>query len=256
MKANELDLLLILSTVIILLMVLLMALVYFIYVGKKASLILSQQKKEAGFQQELALAQIEMQELTLSYIGQELHDDIGQKLSVAKMMNNQVIPKTEGKLQDSLKEINDLLGESIQDIRNMSKTFITETIEHFGLVDSLEVEVKRIAKLNLINIELKTNKDDIDINPKVGLIIFRITQESINNALKHSKARNLIIEVEDFPEFLSLSVTDNGIGIKDQAPRNSGLNNMKKRARLINADLTVKTEPQKGTRVLLTYPKK
>ena len=247
--------LLIMSSIVILLLILMMVLIYLFYVGKKTQLLVSQKEKEAQFEQELALAQIEMREMTLTYVGQELHDDIGQKLSVAKMMNNQIISKTEGETKDNLKEINDLLGESIQDIRNMSKTFISEQIEHFGLIDSLELEVKRISKLNLIETEFSTNKNDIDINPKDGLIIFRIIQESINNALKHSKAKKLVITVDDEPNILLVNVADNGVGIGENAVKSSGLANMKKRATMIKADLNINSEKNVGTSLQLIYPK-
>ena len=75
----------------ILSVVLMMVLIYVFYVRKKGELLLSQKEKDIKFQQELTLAQIEMREVTLNYIGQELHDDIGQKLSVAKLMINQLI---------------------------------------------------------------------------------------------------------------------------------------------------------------------
>ena len=75
----------------ILSVVLMMVLIYVFYVRKKGELLLSQKEKDIKFQQELTLAQIEMREVTLNYIGQELHDDIGQKLSVAKLMVNQLI---------------------------------------------------------------------------------------------------------------------------------------------------------------------
>ncbi len=247
--------LLIMSSIVILLLILMMVLIYLFYVGKKTQLLVSQKEKEAQFEQELALAQIEMREMTLTYVGQELHDDIGQKLSVAKMMNNQMISKTEGETKDNLKEINDLLGESIQDIRNMSKTFISEQIEHFGLIDSLELEVKRISKLNLIETEFSTNKNDIDINPKDGLIIFRIIQESINSALKHSKAKKLVITVSDEPNILLVNVADNGVGISENAVKSSGLANMKKRATMIKADLNINSEKNVGTSLQLIYPK-
>lgn len=111
------------SSIVILLLVLMMVLIYFFYIGKKTKLLVKQKEQETQFEQELAKAQIEMREMTLTYVGQELHDDIGQQLSVAKMMNNQLVSKSNGDLKENLNEISALLGESIQDIRNMSKTY-------------------------------------------------------------------------------------------------------------------------------------
>ncbi|MGZ5192940.1 MAG: sensor histidine kinase [Kaistella sp.] len=255
MKANEVDILIIISTIIILFVVLMMVLIYMFYVRKKGELLLSQKEKDIRFQQELTLAQIEMREVTLTYIGQELHDDIGQKLSVSKLMLNQIISQSTESVKTNLNEINELLGETIQDIRNMSKTFITDQVEHFGLIDSLEIEMNRISRLKLIDIELRSNKHDIDINPKDGVIIFRIIQESVNNTLKHSQAKNLNIEVEDGPKTLKIIIKDNGVGIINDSGHGSGLNNMKKRALMMNAQLEITSQKNIGTVLKLIYPK-
>ncbi|MGZ5273048.1 MAG: sensor histidine kinase [Kaistella sp.] len=255
MKANEVDILIIISTIIILFVVLMMVLIYMFYVRKKGELLLSQKEKDIRFQQELTLAQIEMREVTLTYIGQELHDDIGQKLSVSKLMLNQIISQSTESVKTNLNEINELLGETIQDIRNMSKTFITDQVEHFGLIDSLEIEMNRISRLKLIDIELRSNKHDIDINPKDGVIIFRIIQESVNNTLKHSQAKNLNIEVEDGPKTLKIIIKDNGVGINNDSGQGSGLSNMKKRALMMNAQLEITSQKNIGTVLKLIYPK-
>ena len=255
MKANEVDILIIISTIIILFVVLMMVLIYMFYVRKKGVLLLSQKEKDIRFQQELTLAQIEMREVTLTYIGQELHDDIGQKLSVSKLMLNQLISQCNDNVKSNLDEINELLGETIQDIRNIFKTFITDKVEHFGLIDSLEIEMNRISRLKLIDIEFTSNKHDIDINPKDGVIIFRIIQESVNNTLKHSRAKNLKLRVEDRPESLIVTIKDDGVGIDGEHEQGSGLNNMRKRAIMMNADLHITSQKNIGTVLKLIYPK-
>ena len=240
----------------ILSVVLMMVLIYVFYIRKKGELLLSQKENDMKFQQELTLAQIEMREVTLNYIGQELHDDIGQKLSVAKLMVNHLFSQCDEMAKGSLSEINELLGETIQDIRNMSKTFITDQVEHFGLIDTLEIEMNRIARLKLIDIEFHSNKHDIEINPKDGVIIFRIIQESVNNTLKHSKAKNLKIQVEDSPKTLKITIQDNGVGFGGGRKDGSGLNNMKKRALMMDANLEITSHPDIGTALKLIYPKK
>lgn len=258
MKPTELDMLIVILTLIILTVILMMAMIYVFYVKKKSQLILSRKEKDIRFQQELSLAQIEMREITLNYIGQELHDDIGQKLSVARLMNNQAIQQTKEyvHVNENLKEINELLGESIQDIRNMSKTFITDQVEHFGLIDTLELEVRRIAKLKLIDVDFQFNIHDIDINPKDGLIIFRILQESINNVLKHARAERINIIVQDTPAILKVKISDNGVGINNEKKRGSGLNSMRKRALMIGADLQIDSTKDIGTELKLIYTKR
>ena len=144
MKTNEVDILIIFSTIIILFVVLMMVAIYGVFVKKKSQLLLSQQRKDATFEYELAKSQVEIQEQTLNYIGQELHDDLGQKLSVARLMTNKISLSEDHDRLEIADEINLLLGDCIQDIRNLSKVFITKQVKQFGFIESLEREIFRI----------------------------------------------------------------------------------------------------------------
>jgi len=125
---TEIDFVLGISTFIIMIVILVIVMVYGVFIKKKSELLLSQQKKEARFEQELATSQVEIKEQTLNYIGQELHDDLGQKLSVARLMTNKINTAEDGEREDIVQEINMLLGECIQDIRNLSKVFISTQV--------------------------------------------------------------------------------------------------------------------------------
>ena len=246
----------IIFTVTLLIIVLTMIFVYVIFIRKKTSLLIEQKERDMHFEKELATSQVEMKEQTLNYIGQELHDDLGQKLSVVRLRHNQLITKLSNVEKEELIELNELLGECIQDIRNLSKTLITEQIIHFGLVESIEREIQRIQKLKLLKIELKTEKHDIDITPKHGLILFIIIQESINNILKHSRAKNVLVEVEDDQERLKITISDNGKGFNTNIIGDgSGLKNMALRAKLIQAEFSIQSKLEEGTKTSITYLK-
>ena len=146
MNFSDTDLLIIVTTFVILTVVLMMVSLYGIFIKKKSALLLDQQRQTALFDQELAIAQVEIKEQTLNYIGQELHDDLGQKLSVARLMTNKISSPSSEDQNEIAREINSLLGECIQDIRNLSKVFITKQVEYFGFVESLEREVFRIKR--------------------------------------------------------------------------------------------------------------
>lgn len=248
--------LVIIFTVTLLIIVLTMIFVYVIFIRKKTTLLIEQKEKDLHFEKELATSQVEMKEQTLNYIGQELHDDLGQKLSVVRLRQNQLVTKLKDTEKEELIELNELLGECIQDIRNLSKTLITEQIIHFGLVESIEREILRIQKLKLLTIEFVTSKHDIDITPKHGLILFRIIQESINNILKHSRAKNVSIQLEDDHERLQITISDNGKGFNTNSMNDgSGLKNMELRAKLIHAEFSIQSKLEEGTKTSITYHK-
>lgn len=252
----EEDRFVIIFTFTLLIIVLTMIFVYVIFIRKKTTLMIEQKEKNMRFEKELATSQVEMKEQTLNYIGQELHDDLGQKLSVVRLRQNQLLNKLTNSEKEELNELNELLGECIQDVRNLSKTLITEQIIHFGLVESIEREIQRIKKLRLLKIEFITQKHDIDITPKHGLILFRIIQESINNILKHSRAKNVSIELEDDHERLKIIISDNGKGFNTDIIRDgSGLKNMTLRAKLIQANFSIQSKLEEGTKTSIIYHK-
>lgn len=256
MNFSDTDLLIIVTTFIILTVVLMMVAIYGIFIKKKSALLLEQQRQVATYEQELAIAQVEIKEQTLNYVGQELHDDLGQKLSVARLMTNKIILSSEEDKEDIAGEINVLLGECIQDIRNLSKIFITKQVEHFGFVDSLEREIFRIKRLNLLEVDYAINNHDLEIKSDHALILFRIVQECITNVIKHSKSKKIQLKVVESPNNIKIFVNDNGVGfLKNSQNDGSGLQNMKSRAEIINADFQINSVLNVGTKIKIKYKK-
>lgn len=253
---SEIEIIYLFTTGLVIALILIMVVIYIFYYYKKSELLFDKQKKEAQFQQELTNAIIEMKETTLSYIGQELHDDLGQKMSVAKLMINHGLEDENGNQKEILTEINEIIGESIRDIRSLSKSFITEQIENLGLIRSIQKEVSRIDRLQLMQISFEHNAEATNIDAKDGLILFRIIQESINNALKHSRAKNMKISLQDEPNSVEIILIDDGIGFeKDANKKGSGLISMQKRANLIHTDFHLKSTTGKGTEIRINYKK-
>lgn len=233
-----------------------MVLIYVIFIKKKSEILLSQQKKEAYFEHELAVSEVEIKEQTLNHIGQELHDDLGQKLAVARLMTSKLISSNETGESSIAKEINILIGECIQDIRNLSKVFISTQVQHFGFIESLEREIFRIERLELMEVDYKINNHDLQINPEHGLILFRIIQECINNVIKHSKSSKISVDVNDYLDFTKISIIDYGIGFNlNGLDCGSGLNNIKNRAQIINADFLIQSTTNSGTQISIIYKK-
>lgn len=256
MDFSDFNLIYIFTTLLVLTIIMILVIVYIFFYRKKSELLFERQFKETQFQQELTIAIIEMREVTLSYIGQELHDDLGQKMSVAKLMVNQCLENAEGSQKEILLEINEIIGESIRDIRNLSKSFISEQIENIGLIESIKKEVSRIDRLNLMQIIFQNDSEKIDVNPKDCLILFRIIQECINNVLKHSRAKNLTISLKDKKKSVEIILKDDGIGFENHDSKNgSGLISMQKRANLINTDFNITSNAGEGTTIKLVYKK-
>ncbi|MES2267668.1 MAG: histidine kinase [Bacteroidota bacterium] len=203
---------------------------------------------EARFQQELLKTQVEMQEQTLNHISREIHDNVTQVLSFVKL--NLAIPAnaTPKQAEQKISESRNLVAQVINDLRNLSKSLSYEHILQLGLVQTIEIEVERVNKSGIINIELAVGGYAHSLGEDRELVLFRIFQEGLNNALKHSGAQKLKVSLDYFDHLFNLTIHDNGKGFlaDEQNNRGSGLRNIVNRAALIGAVAVIDSAPGKG----------
>lgn len=230
---------------------------FVVFQKRKNKLLIEKYEQKRQFELELSKSRLEIQEQILKNIGWELHDNIGQLLSVANMQLNILSTEISGKLKERLKDSQEVLKKSVAEVRALSKSLNSDVIQNLGLEQSVENELNRFNKLNFLNAKLTIKGEANDVvDEKDKIIIFRILQEFFSNCIKHSKAKNLEVMFEYLPKELFISVTDDGIGFdEDQIQKGSGLINMKSRADLINADFDLKSLKGKGVSLTLNYKK-
>ena len=232
---------------------------FVIFQKRKNKLIIEKYEQKRKFEEELSKSRLEIQEQTLKNIGWELHDNVGQLLSVANMQLNILSTQVADKVKDQLRESQEVLKKTLTEVRSLSKSLNSDVIKNLGFEQSIENELSRINRLNFLNADLnikgKSAENRIDTNDQT--IIFRILQEFISNTIKHSNAKNLEILIEYTTDELFISASDDGVGFDEgQVMSSSGLINMKKRAELINAYLELTSLKGKGVTLTLNYPLK
>jgi two-component system, NarL family, sensor kinase len=203
--------------------------------------------------QTILQSQLEIQEQTLKNISQEIHDNIGQVLSLAKLnLATTDILKAEI-AQQKIEDSKNLVGKAIQDLRDLSKSLNTDYVNEMGLTRSLEYELEMIGKTGAYQANLKVEGSAYKLGPQKELILFRIVQEILNNIIKHAKASAIEVFINYLPDYFSLSVQDNGQGFDlDQLRAEQpglGLKNMQTRAALIGATFEISSKGGKGTTV-------
>lgn len=218
------------------------------YIQEKASL-------KAAFDKELLEAQLEMQELTLKNISQEIHDNIGQTLSLAKLTLNTIHPDKQASLPEKLANTKELVSKAITDLRTLSKTLHTEAVLSAGIADAIEMELRLVEKAGVFATGFSISGTPAPIDPQKELILFRAVQEALNNAMKHSGAEKIDVTLIYSPQELTVLVTDNGKGFGQEhdAAQGSGLRNMRNRAKLIGGSFVVEAQ-QPGTQIRLNLP--
>jgi two-component system, NarL family, sensor kinase len=210
---------------------------------------------ESQFQQELLQTQMEIQEQTFKIISQEIHDNIGQMLSLAKMnLSKFEIDRLHS--DDAVLSAKDLVSKSVASLRDLSKTLNTDTISTLGLIRSIEVELELVEKTTGIKISIAVTGEPWRLLPQHELILFRIVQESLHNSIKHAAPTRLSVFGKFEPQQFSLAVTDNGTGFSPLDPRTegSGLRNMQSRSKLIGAAWRIDSTPNGGTTMQITVP--
>jgi signal transduction histidine kinase len=249
------QILLIIYLISVILFVLTFVVIFFVFFQKrKNKMLIDKVEAERKFEKEIASTKIEIQEQTLKNVAWELHDNIGQLLSVVNMQLNMMKGHTTDTLTASIDETKEIVNTTVQEVRTLSKTLNNEVIQKNGFLRSLEIELERFNRLKYLDAHFSKHGDIPQIPPEVEIILFRILQEFFSNVMRHSRAKRLDVVLTGDAEKLVLSAKDDGIGF-DVAMKteSSGLQNMKNRAALLGAQYTLISQTGKGTELKLIY---
>lgn len=207
------------------------------------------------FDQELLRTRLEIQEQTLKNISQEIHDNIGQMLSLAKLNLALVEESGDPRISNS----HQLVSKAIQDLRDLSKSMHTDYISETGLQRAIEYEVEMICKTGILHARLEIEGQPRRLDRQKELILFRIVQESITNVIKHANASSIIITMDYSLRNFLLRISDNGKGFEpfmnpEDQSTGIGIRNMQHRAQLIGGLFELHSMPGNGTSITIQLP--
>jgi signal transduction histidine kinase len=187
-------------------------------------------------------------------LGQDLHDGLCQHLvstafaarGLAAKLTDRSLPEAE-----DASEIAELLGASISQARDVARGLCLVPLEAGGLASALDELATHVCSHHQINCQFIEKAPVQALEETVGANLFRIAQEAVNNAIKHSQARRITITLSADPVQMRLDIEDNGEGFQQcgDSARGLGLHIMNYRARMIGAALTIASPPGGGTQV-------
>jgi len=239
------------TVIILMILVATIITLFIVFVRRKNKLLEEQDRQKTAFERELTESQIEIREETLRQVSWELHDNIGQLVTLAKiqMQNAKEDPEAiDGAIET--------IGQSLDELRSLSKLINPSTLTSLSLPEAISLEIERFNRLRFIVATLDCQNLNFVVEDKVGIIIFRMLQEFFTNTIKHSKASTLTVKIACNDNLLKIDASDNGIGFdstKNDIYSGIGLNNIKNRAKLINAVVKITSTPKMGTHFSLTY---
>jgi PAS domain S-box-containing protein len=203
---------------------------------------------------------IEAHEEERTRIARELHDDINQRialLAVELEQWNQHLPESAVDIHDHIHHARQRLSDIANDIQALSHRLHSSKLEYLGLVAAANSFCKEFSEQQKVRIEFSHLDVPRTIPREISLCLFRILQEAVQNAAKHSGARHFDVDLRGTAEGMCLTVRDQGVGFDWQSAENArglGLISMKERLQLVNGELSVKSEPGRGTTISARVP--
>ncbi len=250
-QRNNLDLTVMITTLVVTIFIVIIIYLFYIFQKRKNNLLAEKQLAQREFENAIAETQIEIREQTLRNISWELHDNIGQLLTLAKIQLHQL-----DNTNENVTEVSDTISKSLTELRALSKLINPDALKNIMLPEALSLEIARFNRLNFIEATLRINGDEEIIDDKAEIILFRILQEFFSNTIKHAKASKLDVTLTYKNKVLTIIAKDNGKGFDksvDKPNKGIGLQNMKSRGKLIGAEIELESELEKGTKLTIIH---
>ncbi len=244
----------IISVILILALIVFITIIIYRYQQKQNAYFKDIEALQTSHQNALLQSQLEIQEQTLQNISREIHDNIGQKLTLAKLyLNTLNYADTNITVLQVTDSVN-MISEAIKDLSDISHSMSSEIILNNGLIKALEFEATQLEKSGIYKINFSATGNTIFMNANTELVLFRIVQEALNNIIKHAKATTINILLHFDSVLLTMEIQDNGNGFDtDKSLFGTGLQNIKKRAAILKGNLNI-SSANTGTQIKIEIP--
>jgi signal transduction histidine kinase/CHASE1-domain containing sensor protein len=192
-------------------------------------------------------------------IAREIHDDLGQNLLALRIDVVMLAARTEPhhpKLNAKVRATMAQIDATIKSVRQIINDLRPNVLD-LGLVAAVEWQISQFQQRSGIRCELREPPHDIRLDDKSATALFRILQESLNNISKHAKASNVMVDLAQVGDAVSMSITDNGVGMQlasRQKAGSFGLIGIEERVNLLGGQLHIESSPGMGVTILVTVP--
>jgi two-component system, NarL family, sensor kinase len=196
--------------------------------------------------EEVRRVEQEMVQQTLTEVGRELHDNIGQLLTVVRMGLSKLVAQVPDDTRAP--QVKDYLDTTISEVRRISRSLNTDRFADRALGEAITEECERIRRMGAVEVDLLITGTEPTFPADRKLVLFRLFQEGLNNVLKHAQASRVEVRLAHL-DHTQLLIRDNGVGFDPAATgaAGQGLVNMQRRAALIHAHCVITSAPSKGT---------
>jgi signal transduction histidine kinase len=260
-EVSEAVIIVLAGTFLMLILVIFIISFFFIHQRRQTAHRLEKASLKAQYEAEILNAENEIQESTMKHISRELHDNVGQLLTLVKIQLN----KVQEEQPENIKITNsrEYVTNALADVRALSKSLYNENLLQAGLAKAMAFELERIQKTGALNTHFTEKYEGQILDHKQEILVFRMFQELAQNCLKHADANNIWVTLTETEQQLSLSFTDDGQGfeipnteVQNGFATGAGLRNLHHRAGLLGGSFLIAHNQPKGMAMTLTIPTK
>jgi signal transduction histidine kinase len=205
---------------------------------------------------QLLNTQVESQQQTMQFIGQEIHDSVAQKLTLASIYAQQLeFENRDENLTKKINPVNKIINDSLLELRQLSKNLTDAKLQYEDLASLISHECEMINATGVCTAKLEIEKiPELSIPMKSSLL--RIVQEFLQNSLKHAGCKQIFVAISNSDDQLKISMTDDGKGfiLAEVVHNGIGLDNIRRRIQHLKGKHNLISEPDKGTTLELIIP--
>jgi signal transduction histidine kinase len=207
--------------------------------------------------QQLSARLVDAQETERRAISRELHDEVGQSLGALLVDIGRLSTALSGdhpEVKTQLDNLKSVAERTFQTVRNIALLLRPSMLDDLGLAAALEWQGREVSRRSSIEVSVESESVPEDLPDEYKICLYRIVQEALNNAVRHSAARNAKVVVERLAESIVVRVTDDGCGFDPVRLRGMGILGMEERVKRLGGTLRVESEPGRGATVTAELP--
>jgi two-component system, NarL family, sensor histidine kinase UhpB len=208
-----------------------------------------------GARREASRAALAAQEAERLRVARELHDEIGQTLTAITIQAERAAGGDASEARKELARVADAIRSSLDEVRRIARELRPEALDDLGLVNALIALCSRLDAEGGPVIRRRLDARLPPLPKDVELVIYRVVQESLTNALRHADADTVTVSLDANSDYVTASVVDDGKGMPiPLSDGTAGISGMRERALLVGGNLSIESRPGEGTKVRFTLP--
>lgn len=236
------------------LLLILASLVYILRLESQTRTRYNELVRSRGELERLSARLVDAQETERRNISRELHDEVGQTLGALLVDFGRLSAAAPPELRDQVEHMKAVAERSVKSVRNLALLLRPSMLDDLGLVAALEWQGREVSRTSEMEVDVQSEGVSDDLPDEYKVTVYRLVQEALNNAVRHSGARNARVRVDQTGPRIRVVVADDGRGFNPGRVRGMGILGMEERVKRLGGSLTIESKPGQGTTLTAELP--